>query len=77
MILDGISAIIYLLKFQFSSFYTVLKAHFAFYGKMHAFRSKRKSLKNRNKLTLEGIYPKSIVFDYFVRKKRKFTNLNF
>ncbi|MEA3451785.1 MAG: glycosyltransferase family 2 protein, partial [Bacteroidota bacterium] len=76
MVLDGISAIIYLLKFDFSYFWAVVKAHFAFYKLLTKFKGKRKILLKNNKEHSE-IYKKSIIFDYFFRKKSKFTQLQF
>ncbi len=75
MFLDGISAMIYLMKFQFSYFGAVLKAHKHFYKMLKKFKLKRKELLKYNKNHKE-IYQKSIVFDYFLRKKRKFSELN-
>jgi len=77
MLLDGISAIVYLIKFQFSYFGAVLKAHKHFYKMLKKFKAKRKELIKYNKITHKEIYKKSIVFDYFFRKKRKFSELNF
>jgi len=76
MLLDGVSATVYLLKFQFSFFTAVLKAHINFYKLKPKFRIKRKKLLNNNSTEHKEIYKKSIVFDYFLRKKRKFTHLN-
>ncbi len=76
LILDGLSASVYLLKFQFSYFVAVFKAHIHFYKKIKIFREKRNVLLTKNKWHKE-IYKKSIVFDYFIKKKRIFTQLNF
>ncbi len=76
MLLDGMSAIIYLFKFQISYFYSVFKAHIAFYGLLRKFSKKRKTLLKNNKEHSE-MYKKSIIFDYFLRKKTKFNQLHF
>jgi GT2 family glycosyltransferase len=77
MLLDGLSGLIYVLKFQFSNFAAVLKAHLSFYKLIYKFKDKRKSLEINNIEHEKIIYKKSIVFDYFIRKKRIFTQLNF
>ncbi|MBN2892233.1 MAG: glycosyltransferase family 2 protein [Bacteroidales bacterium] len=77
MILDGLSAMVYLAKFQFSYFVTVLKAHRKFYSMKQNFKAKRVDLLQFNNKSHSQIYKKSIVFDYFIRKKRNFTNIKF
>ena len=74
LILDGISAGLYLTGFKFSSFRAVLKAHVSFFKQVPKMRKKR----NKKQLKLEQIkeiYPRSIVFDYFVKKRHYFRNL--
>lgn len=76
MLLDGASAVVYLLKFQFSFFAAVFKAHLDFYKQKHKYKSIRNELLKQNSFSHKQIYKKSIVFDYFLRKKSKFTQLN-
>jgi hypothetical protein len=76
MFLDGISAIFFLLKLQFSYFYAVIKAHIHFYKLLKKFKNKRRKLLIFNKKQ-KLIYNKSIVFDYFFKKKHKFDDLIF
>lgn len=77
MILDGLSAIIFLLKFSLPSFNAVLKAHLHFYKSINTLRIKRKKLLLKAVDHHKEIYPGSIVFDYFIRKKQTFNNLDF
>ncbi|MBI9054564.1 MAG: glycosyltransferase family 2 protein [Bacteroidales bacterium] len=77
MILDGISALLFLAKLSFPNFYAVLKAHFHFYTSLKTLRKKRKKLLLNKAVHHKEIYPQSIVFDYFIRKKRTFNLLNF
>lgn len=77
MMLDGLSALVYLSKFQFSFFLTVIKAHKDYYRLKKKVKSKRTDLLKYNKHSHDQIYKKSIVYNYFIRKKRKFTDLNF
>ncbi|MGD9992347.1 MAG: glycosyltransferase family 2 protein [Salinivirgaceae bacterium] len=77
MILDGMSALMYLMQGKVAFFLSVPKAHFAFYGMVKNFRAKRKQNKH---LTVQAqhaeIFKRSIVFSFFVRKARKFSDLN-
>ena len=78
LILDGISGFMFLVKLSFSSFKAVLKAHVDFYKSIKTLKEKRyklKSIKQENDSS--GIYPKSIVFSYFIQSKKKFSDLRF
>lgn len=78
MILDGISAVVFLLKLSFPSFYAVLKAHLHFYKKIKKLKVKRKRLLSENVVQHHPeIYPKSIVWNHFIKKKNTFTSLKF
>ena len=78
MSLDGISALMYLFKFQFSSFKAVFKAHLTFYKMLKKFKLKRKELqKEYKKYDHSEIFSKSIVWKNLISKIRKFKNLNF
>jgi len=76
MILDGVAAFKFLFTNGFMHFVAILRAHFHFYRLLPQIRKKRRLLKtiekNRN---TTGVYMGSIVFDYFLRKKRKFNQL--
>ncbi len=71
MILDGIAALKFLLQGKFNHFLAILKAHFSFY------RMFPKFLKKRRKVASDFKYfkIKSIVWKYFIAKKRNFNNL--
>ncbi len=78
MILDGVSAFMYLFSFSFSFFFAVLKAHLHFYLSVKTLRKKRRTLVHQNNsYKHKQIYGKSIVFDFFIRKKHKFSDLKF
>jgi len=78
MILDGVSAILFLLKLSIPSFTAVLKAHFHFYKSLRTLKVKRKIIQSNSiKSDHPEIFKKSIVFDYFVRKKKIFSDLIF
>lgn len=77
LVLDGVAGVRLLLKGEFRETYTIIKAHFHVYGSIGKWLQKRKENKKlitkRNEI---GIYPKSIILDYFFGKKKKFTDLN-
>ncbi|WP_196893128.1 glycosyltransferase family 2 protein [Aureivirga marina] len=70
MVLDGIAGIRFLLKFQFSHFFSILKAHFSFYKNMRKMYKKR----SENQI-LDYFEVKNIVADYFIKGKKKYTSL--
>lgn len=78
MILDGVAAIQFLVTGQVKSFRMVLKAHAEFYRSLRKLKKKRTELATRVVCTDHAeIYKGSIIFDFFIAKKRKFSSLNF
>ncbi len=78
MILDGLSAVTFLLKLSFKDFYAVLKAHIHFYKSLKKLRIKRKKLLLNIEVSKhKEMYKRSIVSDYFISKKRNFNDLDF
>ncbi len=73
LILDGVAAFKFLLEGGFSDFIAVTRAHFSFYRNFKAIRRKRK-LQQQKPLNL--IYKGSIVTGYYLRKRKKFTDLD-
>ena len=76
--LDAISAMAYLIQGKVSFFLAVLRAHCRFYWKLPLLVNKRTIFNRiiaRNNVTM--IYPKSIVYQFFVKKIRNFRQLNF
>ncbi len=76
LVLDGFSAGVYLASFKISLFFAVLKAHFAFYAQIRKTLKKRKKLKISKKFHKET-YKKSIIVSFFIRKQKKFKDLDF
>ncbi|NCX95492.1 MAG: glycosyltransferase family 2 protein [Chitinophagia bacterium] len=75
--LDGVAGLRLLLQGQFAHCFTIVKAHFSFYFSLGKWlRKRREAKKNEGIRNTDGIYPRSIVLDYFLRKKKKFTDLN-
>jgi GT2 family glycosyltransferase len=76
MILDGASAIMYILQGKFSFFLAVPKAHYQFYYNLKKYRKKR--IENNEKRTVNDhpeIFNRSIVYYFFIKKIRKYSNL--
>jgi len=77
LMLDGLSALVYLFSFSLIKFSTVFKAHIAFYRMLPSLRQKRKEWCKSHSLTEHHtIYRRSIVFDFYVSGKRKFSDLS-
>ncbi|PLX20505.1 MAG: hypothetical protein C0597_04105 [Marinilabiliales bacterium] len=78
LLLDGLSASIFLLKLSIPNFIVVFKAHLHFYKSLNSLRIKRKEQLLKIEVNHhDEIYPRSIVFDYFLRKKHLFSDLSF
>lgn len=79
LILDGIAGLKSLLSGNPKDTLAIIRAHFAYYGRLSKTVKKRKQLKavcthpTPNNL----IYQKSIVADYFLKGKRTFNDLDF
>lgn len=78
MILDGIAALQFLATGQFEAFQKVFEAHASFYKSKASLIAKRKELltKVRNE-NHDEIYRGSIVWDFFIKGRKKFSDLNF
>ena len=78
LVLDGVAGLQLLLQGKWKHTLTIIKAHFSFYGQLGLWlkkRSKNKALiTHRNTV---GIYQKSIIWQYFAKKKRTFSALDF
>ena len=70
--IDEISAVLFCLQGKFSFCTAIWKAYFAFFKNRKIMRRKR--LKGRNS-NMNGIYPRSIVIDFYLSKKKRFFSL--
>ncbi len=78
LFLDGCSAIVYLASLKLSYFVAVFKAHFSFYKNIKYDRKKRQNFSAKYELKNHPeIFKKSIIWNYFVKKKKYFSQLNF
>ena len=73
---DTVAAFKFLVSLQFAHFFAVIKAHCQFWFTMHRFTSKRKeNLKHNIIYKHSEIYNQSIVKDFYISGKRKFSEL--
>ncbi len=78
MILDGVAAVKFVAGFNINEFRAVAKAHTSFYRSLGSLLSKRRKTQKMVILkTHPEIYPKSIMWKFFIQKKRKFSDLDF
>lgn len=78
MILDGLSAGIYLAKLQFGFFWAVIRAHIVFYKSIGSLRSKRQTLQlTRKTVSHKECYNGSVVFGFYLKKQKLFSQIDF
>ena len=78
MVLDVIAAVKFLAGFQFHGFLAVVKAHAAFYRSLSLLIKKRKETQKTIMMKEHReIYRRSIMWKFFLQKKRKFSELDF
>jgi GT2 family glycosyltransferase len=73
MVIDGIAALKFMTEGKFIHFSAVFKAHLNFYKNIGKLNQKRSKL--INKKSLNGMYSGSIVFDFYLKGKKKFSSL--
>ena len=73
ILLDWVAAFKFLCGGGLADFWAVIRAHFAFYGRIRSIRQLRKTLHNHQ---VGQMYQKNIVFENFLRGKRKFADLD-
>lgn len=72
LFLDGLAGIQFMLKGKFDHTWAIVRAHFAFYS-MYGSMMKKRSTNTQWPIT--GVYNRSIIFDYFIQKRKKFSEL--
>lgn len=73
LILDGIAGVKFVLSGNIQDCIAILKAHFNFYGNISNWRNKRNAIIKTKAVSM--IYPKSIVWEYFGKGKKKSSEL--
>lgn len=71
LILDGLSSLLFLKVGQWRDIGAILRAHFAFYGRLPRLHQQRKALQRAQKNDV-ALYPRSIVWQYFGKGKKTF-----
>lgn len=74
LVLDGISSLLFMKAGQWPDVWAILRAHFAFYGALPQLHPQRRALK-KQRTTPITLYPKSIVWQYFVEGKKTFSRM--
>jgi hypothetical protein len=77
MVLDGVAAFKFLFDGQPKHFFAVIRAHFAYYAWLPRIVKQRKALEQSPdfKYGFDHIYKGNIVVDYFIRGKKKYSEL--
>jgi hypothetical protein len=70
LILDGIAGIQFIFQLKFKHFWAIIKAHFHFYARFSRMMKKRDSHQNK-----QYFQHKSIVYSYFIKGKKIFSEL--
>lgn len=74
LVVDGLSAGPLLLRGEWAAIWAIIRAHFAFYGWLGTLRTQRRHLAQLE-TTEVALFPKSIVWQYFVKGIRRFSEL--
>jgi GT2 family glycosyltransferase len=76
MVLDAVAALKLLAEFNLNGIRSVLKAHYYFWISLPELIKKRKLIKmNSSSKPLTGILQKSLVFQFYFRKRKRFSDL--
>jgi GT2 family glycosyltransferase len=73
LLLDSIAAMKFLFTAGFKDFWAIFKAHFSFYSTLGKTKAKRQLIRHA---PLRNVYRRNIVFEYYLKKKSKFTDLD-
>lgn len=73
LILDGVAAYKFLFQAGFKDFWAVARAHISFYNALPSLSRKRKKLRHGS---MKMMYKKNVVFEYYIRRKKHFSQLD-
>lgn len=77
LMLDGIAGLKFLINDSPADCYAVIRAHFYFYRNIFQCIQKRATSRPKTEETqVKGVYKRSLVFDYYLNKKRHFSELD-
>ncbi|HXU27268.1 MAG TPA: glycosyltransferase family 2 protein [Bacteroidia bacterium] len=77
LVLDGVAGVKFFIEGNPSHTWAIIKAHFSFYANLKNTLRLRKEIKSANNYKPSGnqIYQSSIVFDYYLKKRKRFSDL--
>lgn len=76
MVLDGIAGAKFIVSGEIGHCIAIVKAHFSFYASFGKMMKKRKALKQNIKhYTTNAIYPHNLIVSYYLKGKKKFSDL--
>lgn len=77
LFLDGLAGIHFLLQGKAAHTRAILKSHISFYAHLGLLMHARQELKAvRRKKWPSGVYRRSVIVDFYLRKRRRFSDLN-
>lgn len=76
LVLDGLSSALFIKQGQFADVWAIIRAHFAFYAHLPKLRRQRHLLRPQQQFSELPIVQKSIVWQYFVKGKKTFSEMN-
>ncbi|HZV68127.1 MAG TPA: riboflavin biosynthesis protein RibF [Saprospiraceae bacterium] len=78
-LLDGLAGLKYVARGQFGNMFAIVRAHFFIYSHLRSILQKRKNTglhyKRKPLPYMTGVYPGSILIDYYMRWKRRYSDL--
>ena len=74
LVLDGLSSLLFLKVGQWRDVMAILRAHFAFYGRLPQLHRQRKALRQTQKNDA-SLFPRSIVWAYFGKGRKTFKEM--
>ncbi len=75
MVLDGVAGLHFLAKGEVTHFFAVIKAHFGFYKLLPYAIKQRENNKAKVTSLHKEVYPQSIIWAFYFKKLRKFSQL--
>jgi len=75
LVLDGMAGIKFLLEGKPNHCMAIIRAHLSCYISLRQVLRKRRNTSHKPLKSLPGVYPKSIVYDFFVKKKQRYNDL--
>lgn len=77
MSIDGVAAVMFLVKGELNQFGAVFKAHMAFYGKLGRFLKKRKAVKGQSTtFNPTGMFGGNLLWNRYIKGVRQYKRLN-